>query len=107
MKKPRFVLFTIAAALCLIAFTSAVRAGAAKSGNPAPHEVANFHEVEFMEPMAWDCKEHETCLTCTNISGAPSDVVVVHAPGDEETHPIKAGLDVRICGTVVFIPHNG
>ena len=57
--------------------------------------------------MAWDCKAHETCLECANTSGAASDVVVTHTPsGMEETHPIAAGMEVRICGNVVFIPHG-
>ena len=98
-------LSVLAATLCLTALASPARA--ARAGNPAPHEVAVFFEVEFADPMAWDCKAADTCLECRNASGGPSDVVVTHAPtGVAETHPIAAGLVVRICGNVVFLPHS-
>ena len=98
----------VAAAFSLIAFAPAARAGkGGKAGNPPPHEVAVFFEVEFADPMAWDCDADDDCLTCQNVTGTPSNVVVAHAPtGTEETHAVASGAELRICGNVIFLPHD-
>ncbi len=80
----------------------------AQTAQPAPHEVAAFFEVEFGNPMAFNCTTQDTCLTCTNVSGGASEVVVTHQPtAEEEAHSIAVRAQVRICGNVVFLPHEG
>ena len=77
------------------------------AAKPAPHEVAQFYEVEFAEPMSWDCDAKDTCTTCKNVSHASSKVTVTHVPSAvPEDHPVAAGMEVRMCGNIVYIPHS-
>lgn len=80
----------------------------AMAAKPAPHEIAAFLEVEFSDPMAWSCHNQDgNCLTCKNVNSGPSNVVVTHQPNaNEETHQVAAGLEVRICGNIIFLPHD-
>lgn len=94
-------------AIVLVAVTC-VPPFVAMAGNPAPHEIATFFEVEFADPRAWNCHNQDgNCLTCKNVSSNPSNVVVTHTPNaNEETHMVAAGSEVRICGNIIFLPHD-
>ncbi len=81
---------------------------ASETGQPAPHAVAAFFEVEFTNPMAFSCTAQDTCLTCTNISNGATDVVVTHSPAaNQEAHSVAKGAQVKTCGNVAYLPHEG
>jgi len=88
----------------------AVISGAAVAAKPGLHEIAQFYEVEFADPMAWECDAKDTCTTCKNVTKASSTVMVTHVPQTPPTtaepHSIAAGKEVRMCGNIVYIPHS-